>query len=134
MVKAAHGAVDPEVLLGLAMAAEDDLDARPSHHDDGDEHDHDDFVSFSVEMAEIDSPEALITRLHNAVERHAILRVKGFAAVAGKEMRLVTQGVGARIQHYYDRPWGPEETRASRLVVIGRQGLDEVAVREALGA
>jgi cobalamin biosynthesis protein CobW len=134
LVKAAHGTVDPEVLLGLAMAAEDDLDARPSHHDDGSEHDHDDFVSFSVEMAEIDSPETLVERLRCAVERHAILRIKGFAAVAGKEMRLVTQGVGARIHHYYDRPWGPGEARRSRLVVIGQQGLDEAAIRAALRA
>jgi cobalamin biosynthesis protein CobW len=134
LVKAAHGAVDPEVLLGLAMAAEDDLDSRPSHHDDGSEHDHDDFVSFSIELAEIDAPEMLIERLRCAVERHAILRIKGFASVAGKEMRLVMQGVGARIQHYYDRPWGPGEARRSRLVVIGCQGLDEAAVRAALGA
>jgi cobalamin biosynthesis protein CobW len=134
LVKAAHGAVDPEVLLGLAMAAEDDLDARPSHHDEGDEHDHDDFVTFSVELAEIDSPETLVTRLRSAVEDHAILRVKGFAAVVGKEMRLVTQGVGARIHHYYDRPWAPQETRASRLVVIGEKGLDEATIRRILGA
>ncbi len=134
LVKSAHGAVDPDVLLGLAVAAEDDLDARPSHHDDGDEHDHDDFVTFSIELAEIESPETLVTRLRGAVERHAILRVKGFAAVAGKEMRLVTQGVGARIQHYYDRPWGPGEARRSRLVVIGQQGLDEAAIRAALCA
>jgi cobalamin biosynthesis protein CobW len=134
LVKAAHGTVDPEVLLGLTMAAEDDLDARPSHHDDGTEHDHDDFVSFSVEIEEIDSPETLLERLRCAVERHAILRIKGFAAVAGKEMRLVTQGVGARIHHYYDRPWGPGEARRSRLVVIGQQGLDEAAIRATLCA
>ena len=54
VVTAAHGAVDPKVLLGLEAAAEDDLDARPSHHDGVDDHDHDDFDTFSVEVA--DSP------------------------------------------------------------------------------
>ena len=43
------------VLLGLGAAAEDDLAARPSHHDalDG-AHEHDDFESFVVALPEID--------------------------------------------------------------------------------
>ena len=135
MVGAAHGAVDPEVLLGLSAAAESDLDSRPSHHDDVDgDHDHDDFYSFSVELPPIDSPEAFLARLLPVIERHAILRVKGFAEVAGKEMRLVTQAVGRRIQHHYDRPWREDEPRRGRLVVIGENGLDEAAVRAALTA
>ena len=36
------------MLLGLKAAAEDDLHARPSHHDDEAGHDHDDFESFVV--------------------------------------------------------------------------------------
>ena len=31
--------------------------------------------------------------------------------MAGKEMRLVLQGVGGRLQHYYDRAWAPGEKR-----------------------
>jgi cobalamin biosynthesis protein CobW len=58
--------------------------------------------------------------------------VKGFLAVAGKEMRLVLQGVGGRIQHYYDRPWQPDEDKTSRLVVIGLKGLDRAAITAAL--
>jgi len=58
--------------------------------------------------------------------------VKGFAAVTGKAMRLVVQGVGERLQHYYDRDWRPEETRATRLVFIGETGLDEAAIRAAV--
>ncbi len=57
------------------------------------------------------------------IETHDILRLKGFLAVAGKEMRHVVQAVGARISGYYDRPWGADEARAGRLVVIGRKGL-----------
>ncbi|MEO0679811.1 MAG: cobalamin biosynthesis protein CobW [Pseudomonadota bacterium] len=33
VVEVAEGAVDPRVILGLEAAAEDDLDARPSHHE-----------------------------------------------------------------------------------------------------
>ncbi len=132
MVKTAHGALDPGVLLGIAAAAEDDLDSRPSHHDDGEDHDHDDFVSFSVELGEVASPQHLLDKLHPLIEEHAILRIKGFAAVAGKDMRLVTQGVGRRLQHYYDRAWDEGERRATQLVLIGESGLDEAGIRAAL--
>ena len=62
---------------------------------------------------------------------HDILRIKGFAAVTGKDMRLVVQGVGNRVQHHYDREWASDQERRSRLVVIAEQGIDEVAVRAA---
>jgi cobalamin biosynthesis protein CobW len=130
----AYGRLAAGVLLGLEAAAESDLDSRPSHHDSVDDHDHDDFVSFHVELAATDTPESLIERLRPAIARHDILRVKGFAAVAGKDMRLVVQGVGSRLQHYYDRDWRADERRVTRLVVIGQQGLDEAAVVAALGA
>ncbi|HEX8056647.1 MAG TPA: cobalamin biosynthesis protein CobW, partial [Novosphingobium sp.] len=48
IVRADHGAVDTAVLLGLFAGAEDDLEARPSHHDADPDHDHDDFDSFVV--------------------------------------------------------------------------------------
>jgi cobalamin biosynthesis protein CobW len=63
------------------------------------------------------------------VAAHDILRIKGFAAVAGKDMRLVVQGVGGRFQHYYDRDWQAGEARETRLVVIGQTGLDEAGIR-----
>jgi cobalamin biosynthesis protein CobW len=132
LVSARHGEVPVEVLLGLEAAAESDLDARPSHIDDGAEHDHDDFTSFVVELGEVTAPDSLLERLIPVIAQHGILRIKGFAAVLGKDMRLVVQGVGDRIQHYYDRDWHPEEPRATRVVVIGESHLDESAVRAAL--
>jgi cobalamin biosynthesis protein CobW len=132
VLSAAHGRIDAGVLLGLGAAAEDDLESRPSHHDDGQPHDHDDFTSFAVELGEVAAPESLLARLRPAIAAHDILRVKGFAAVSGKPMRLVVQGVGTRLQHYYDRDWRPDEARATRLVVIGEAGLDEAAVRAVL--
>ena len=133
-VAAREGAVDPAVLLGLGAAAEDDLDSRPSHIDEAGEHDHDDFTTFSVELDEVDSPPRLAARLSEVISAHRILRVKGFAAVAGKDMRLLVQAVGERVRHYYDREWREGEARRSRLVVIGETGLDEARVREALQA
>ena len=63
---------------------------------------------------------------------HDVLRLKGFVAIPGAARRQVVQAVGGRIQHYFDRAWGSHEPRASRLVVIGRKGLDRVAIAVAL--
>ena len=128
------GIVDPAVVLGLDMAAEDHIAARPTHHDPDQPHDHDEFESFIVDLGAIGEPHTLVGRLHDAVTAHPILRIKGFAHVAGKDMRLVLQGVGRRIQHYYDREWHDGERRSTRLVVIGAAGLDRAAIRAAIGA
>lgn len=127
-----HGEVAAEILLGLHAAAEDDLAARQSHHDEEEDHDHEDFASFALTLPELVAPDALLAKLAPVIAEHDILRIKGFAAVAGKTMRLVLQGVGARISHYYDRDWRQDEPRTTRLVVIGRAGLDEAAIRAAL--
>jgi cobalamin biosynthesis protein CobW len=134
VVPASFGAIDPAVLLGLGAAAESDLDSRFSHHElEGEDHDHDDFDSFHLDLPQLARPEDLIARLMPAIERHDILRVKGFMDVAGKDMRLVLQGVGPRLQHYYDRAWQADEARRSRLVVIGLKGLDRAAIARDLG-
>lgn len=132
VIAADHGRIDIDVLLGLNAGAEDDLDARPSHHDGADGHDHDDFSSFIVELGPVADPAALEANLHAAVAAHDILRVKGFLDIPGKPLRHVIQGVGARIQRYFDRPWANDAERASRLVVIGRQGLDQAAIAAAI--
>jgi len=132
LVPASFGAIDPAVLLGLQAAAEDDLAARPSHHDSAADHDHDDFESFPLRLDPLASPQALLERLLRAIEQHDILRVKGFLAVAGKDMRLVVQAVGARLQHYYDRAWRADEARTGHLVVIGLKGLDRAAISRAI--
>ncbi len=132
MVKTANGVIDTAILLGIDAAAEDDLDARPSHHDADDDHDHDDFESFEVAVPTGVSPEELIVRLETAVADHDILRVKGFVHVPGKDMRMIVQGVGARIQSHFDRPWAAAEPRETRLVVIGLTGLDRAAITSAL--
>ena len=132
MIATHAGVVDPAVLLGLDAAAEDDLASRPSHHDDEEDHEHDDFESFDVALGDIGSPEAFAGRLARVAADHDILRIKGFASVAGKPMRLAIQGVGRRVNHHFDRPWAADERRETRLVVIGQSGLDRAAIAEAL--
>jgi len=132
VVSAHEGRIDPAVLLGIGAAAEDDLDARPSHHDGADDHEHDDFETFVVEIGEIASPDDLVARLKEVAEAHDILRIKGFVPVTAKPMRLAVQGVGGRFRHAYARPWGADETRPGRLVVMGETGLDKAAIDAAI--
>jgi cobalamin biosynthesis protein CobW len=132
VVAATHGRIDAGILLGLSAAAEDDLAARPSCHDGEEGHDHDDFESFVVDLGPVADPAGLETRLAVAAGTHDILRMKGFLDVPGKALRHVVQAVGPRIGRYYDRPWRTDETRASRLVVIGEKGLDHAAIEALL--
>lgn len=132
IVTVADGKVDPAALLGLGVGTEDDIENRMTHHDSELEHDHDDFDSFVVKLAEIGDPALIAKRIAGLAEAHNVLRVKGFAAVAGKPMRLLIQAVGPRVSHYYDRPWGVSETRQGNLVVIGLKGLDRDAVAKSL--
>ena len=118
VVELVEGRIDPAVVLGLEAAAEDDIAARPSHHDGADDHEHDDFDSHVYRTGEIDDPANLVARIEALARDHDILRVKGHAAVAAKPMRLLVQAVGARVRTQYDRPWRPGEPRATRLVVI----------------
>ena len=133
LVAARDASVPPEVALGLAAAAEDDLAARPSLHDGAETHDHDDFASFVVNLGAVADIAALIARLRAAISAHDILRVKGFIDLPGRDRRQVVQAVGERVHQYYDRPWRPGEARATRLVVIGERGLDRAAITAALG-
>jgi cobalamin biosynthesis protein CobW len=132
IVTVADGKVDPAALLGLGIGTEDDIANRRTRHDDEAEHDHDDFDSFVVAIPELSDPAALAARIAAAAESFDVLRVKGFAAVAGKPMRLLLQAVGARVTHQYDRPWSASEARQGRLVVIGLKGLDRAAVARTL--
>lgn len=134
VVPATGGRLDLAVLLGLTAAAENDLANRPSHHDAEETHDHEDFESFIVELPSVASPDELTARITKATAAHDILRIKGFANVEGKPLRLLLQGVGARLQHQYDRPWRQGEARTGRLVVIGEKGLDAAAIRRLIGA
>ena len=126
------GKVDEALLLGLGVGTEDDIANRRTRHDAEAEHDHDDFDSFVVPLGEIADPAALLARVAALAEKFDVLRVKGFAAVAGKPLRLLVQAVGPRVTQQYDRPWAASEKREGQLVVIGLKGLDRAAVTQVL--
>ena len=132
LIETSHAAIDADVMLGLAAAAENDLEARPSRHDGSDDHEHNDFDTFVVELPEIANPNVLTDRIEKLFTRHDVLRLKGFAAISGRDMRLLIQGVGTRLNSYFDRDWRPEESRRTRLVVIGLHGLDRAGIESIL--
>jgi len=149
VVTTSMGKLPVDVLLGQGMGAESDLDSRHElhhhHHDHSDEHehdhehdhdhhhdhDHDAFESFVVTLGEITDPKAFSDQVSTIIGAHDILRLKGFAAVSGKPMRLTLQAVGPRVETYFDQPFG-DTARATRLVVIGQAGLDQAAIEAAL--
>ncbi len=131
VIEIAEGVIDPRIILGLDAKAEDDLAARPSHHDGADDHEHEDFDSVVIDLPEITDPADLTARIERLAREQQILRVKGHVAVAGKPMRLLVQAVGARVRQQYDQPWsGP---RRSQLVVIAEHDhIDAQAIRAVL--
>lgn len=128
-----NGQVSSDVVLGLGLSVEDDIENRPSHHDHEEEHDHDDFESFYVDLPSFSEPEKILERIKAVTEDEKVLRVKGFINISEKPMRLLIQAVGTRLDHYYDRPW-KEGERKSRLVVIGEHGIDQKAISEKLAS
>ncbi len=135
IIEITEGAVDPRVILGLDAAAEDDLDARPSHHDTPHDHDHEEFASVVIDLPEQSDPAELAARIERLANELNILRVKGYAAVSGRPMRLLVQAVGARVRHQFDRPWKVDEARRGRLVAIaGHDDIDATAIHDILVA
>jgi cobalamin biosynthesis protein CobW len=132
IVPTRFGAIDAGVLLGLHAGAEFDVSRRKSAHDATPDHDHDDFESFVVPLPSLADPRPLVQRIGALAVGHEVLRVKGFLDIAGKPMRYAVQGVGGRIDGYYDRPWRSDEARAGAVVVIGKRGLDRAAISAAL--
>ncbi len=143
-VRAEMGAVSPQTLLGMGIGAEDDLSARHEvhhhHHDHDDEdhdhhhheHGHDEFETFQVSRGVIDDVESFVERIAQTIRDNDILRLKGFAQVGNKPMRLVIQAVGPRVDTYFDRPLTAEEKGKTNLVVIGQAGFDHAAITKAL--
>lgn len=133
IIQVANGKIDPEIILGINAGAEDDLQSRPSHHDaEGEDHEHDDFTSFVVTIPTADNPEILVKKLIQVANTHDILRIKGYVNIANKPMRLEIHGVGQRFNYHFDRAWRADESRESKLIVIGETGINQEAIQSDL--
>ena len=134
IIAMSEGVIDPTIILGLNAAAEDDLAARPSHHDGADDHEHDDFETIVVPMPEVADVNALVAAIETLARDQHILRVKGYVAVEGKPMRLLVQAVGARVRHQFDRPWGDTPRQGHLVVIAEHDHINTATIRATLGA
>lgn len=119
-------AVAPSVLLGVGAVAEDAIEHIYTHHDHHHAHDehhhhaHDVFSHVVLDLPPM-AREVLQAGLDRLIAGDRVFRVKGHAAVPGKPMRLLVQGVGERFDMHFDRRWREGEARRTQLVCIGFQ-------------
>ncbi len=138
MIEAAKGEIDIDVLLGLNLNVQDNYEGRQSHHEkyhqnqQHHEHNHDDFISFSLQLPPSENKQELLGKIETIIKNHDILRLKGFAALKDNPSRLIVQAVGTRINAYFDRAWQRGEKQQTSLVIIGQKGLNEQKIRNDL--
>ncbi len=116
-----NGNIGADVILGVNAAAETDLDNRRSHHDGFDDHEHDDFDTFSITVPKILNVESFKLVLETLIRENDILRIKGFLRVESKPLNLLVQGVGKRLSVNFTDTKIPVENTGN-LVFIGEKG------------
>lgn len=124
IIEAAFGNISPDILLGIKAAAENDVENRISHHD-MEEHDHEDFESFALDMSEAPDIEVLHNKIATLAELYGVLRVKGFVRISGRKLPYLVQAVGRRVAGHFEAGYNGT---GGKLVVIGRNGLDKQAI------
>jgi cobalamin biosynthesis protein CobW len=126
-IRVANGVIPIDVMLGQSAAAETDAHNRKSHHElEGEEHDHDDFASFVLDVVGEDRA-AVEARVRRAMAIDGVLRIKGVVMVEGRDAPLAVQAVGPRVE-----TWFVDESREPGLVVIGLKGMDRSSVERVL--
>ena len=121
MLEVQNGDIGADVILGVNAAAETDLDNRRSHHDGFDDHEHDDFDTFSITVPKIPDVESFKLVLKTLIRENDILRIKGFLRVESKPLNLLVQGVGKRLSVNFTDTKIPVENTGN-LVFIGEKG------------
>ena len=142
ILTAKYGVVEPKLVLGLSLHAEDigtehTIDHHQhSHHEmelnGTSDHDHDEFETFIAELPEVMNPKKLTEGIERVMNQYKLLRIKGFAAVSNRPMRLVVQAVGSRVTTYFDSNPIAIEPRGTRLIVIGQSGVNQNEVTNEL--
>ena len=144
IIQSTMGNIPSKVLLGQNVNAEKDIQSRHEihhdhhhddhHHDDHhhDDHHHDDFESFIVTLPEITDQKEFLEMMEGVIADHKILRLKGFAYIKGKPLRMTVQAVGPRIETYFEQSESKINKRETQLVIIGTSGLNKHAISTCL--
>lgn len=127
-VRVANGILRADILLGQSAEAEMDSHNRKSHHElAGEEHDHDDFDTFVLDVTTSDRI-TFEARVRAAMVVEGVLRIKGLVVVNDRSAPLAVQAVGPRVETWFVA----DVSRKPGLVVIGLKGLDRGKVELAL--
>ena len=134
-IRTAHfGATPITDLLDVAgFSLEHVLEIEPGFLDE-ESHEHDDAIrAFAFTSERVFDADRLQTFFRDMLAAHGqnLLRYKGIVAFAGLDHRIVLQGVHMLMNSDAGRPWGADEARESKLVLIGRN-LPDAALRAAL--
>ena len=114
------GDIEADLILGISAAAETDLENRKSHHDGFDDHEHDDFETFSVSIPTISDLESFKMKMKKLINENEVLRVKGFLRVENKPLKLIVQAVGKRLSVNFTDTKTTNES-IGNLVFIGEK-------------
>ena len=143
LVPVADGVVDPGLLLGeLATPAAGEvatrIDSKPAHdHDHDHEHEHSHVLmeSLVLNLNASWQQDQLEQALSDVLSQQTVLRLKGWYASPAKQRLLQIQGVGPRLNCWYEGTAQPEHRNNPlgqlRLVVLGF-GLDQIALERTL--
>ena len=120
-----RGQIDPALVLGLTRPSPDQSHGAGDHDHEHD-HDHHDHTHVAMESLAINLPgvfdrERLEIRLRTLIASGALIRVKGRLWLPGKARPLQIQGVGPRLECWFeadDAP-GSAEQDGLELVVLG---------------
>ena len=100
-IRVARGVIPIDVMLGQSAAAEADTESRKSHHELlGEEHDHDDFDSFVLDVVAPDRAR-VEARVKEAMAIDGVLRIKGVVSVDDRDAPLAVQAVGPRVETWF---------------------------------
>ena len=132
-----HGAVPPELLLGLDRDVEGDPSRTSPHHPagHGDHHDHPHdhhhapVTSAVVKLEGVWDRQALEALLRQQFTAMGLLRAKGYAAIAGKSLPLMIQAVGPRLETWYQ---ARSDNRGGLTMVLIGLAVDPSPLRTAL--
>ena len=120
-----RGQIDPALVLGLTRPSPDQSHGAGDHDHDHD-HDHHDHTHVAMESLAINLPgvfdrERLEISLRALIASGALIRVKGRLWLPGKARPLQIQGVGPRLECWFeadDAPGTPKQD-GLELVVLG---------------
>ena len=124
-----RGQIDPALVLGLSRQSTDqsrgggdhDDHGHDDHHDDHHDHTHVAMESLAINLPGVFDRERLDINLRALIASGALIRVKGRLWLPGKARPLQIQGVGPRLECWFeaDDAAGSPKQDGLELVVLG---------------